>query len=59
LVATGGEEKVTVWDATTGASLFVLPHDDEVDYVCFSPDGTLLATASVSGVRVWTLDSVE
>ena len=56
LVATGGEEAVTVWDAANGASLFVLPQEYSIGGVCFSPDGTLLATASVPGVCVWTLE---
>jgi WD40 repeat protein len=44
-----------VWDASTGAQLFVLEgHAGDVTDVSWSPDGTRLATAGTDGtVKVW------
>jgi WD40 repeat protein len=49
-----------LWDATTGQMLFLLPAYDEqnVSYgnnvdVAFSPDGSRLATAGGSSIKIW------
>ncbi len=56
-VATGGAEgEVKLWDAaTTDEKLAFKAHDDWVSSVAFSPDGSLLATASKAdgSVRLW------
>jgi WD40 repeat protein/DNA-binding SARP family transcriptional activator len=48
------DQKAIIWDATTGARLFTLPHENAVGNVAFSPDGISLATADVVGnVAFW------
>src|SRR5262249_39474460 len=47
----GGDDRGTrIWNLQTGAETLSLPTDATVLGVAFSPDGTLLATASRSGV---------
>ena len=48
---------VRLWDAETGACVKTLEgHDDEVNSVCFSPDGCRLASGSSDRtLRLWLL----
>ncbi|HYT93533.1 MAG TPA: sigma-70 family RNA polymerase sigma factor [Gemmataceae bacterium] len=58
-LATGGADGfVRVWDVSTGKEIMALRGDGEpICSVAFSPDGKLLATASVgkARVRIWEL----
>ncbi|MEV0568041.1 pentapeptide repeat-containing protein [Dactylosporangium sp. NPDC050588] len=52
-LATGGDDRVRIWDAETGAEqLHITGHTGSVEAVAWSPDGTRLATAD-GDVRVW------
>jgi WD40 repeat protein len=43
-----------LWDAASGAKLEELPgHPADVNCALFSPDGSIIATASTDGVRLW------
>ena len=49
-----------VWDVETGAHRANLPHDDWVVSVCFTRDGTQLASGGRDDeVRVWDADTGE
>jgi len=49
---------VRLWQMATGTECAVLTHPDWVEGCAFSPDGTLLATASHGQiVRVWNVAS--
>jgi WD40 repeat protein len=49
---------VRLWDAVTGEEKFVLPAKAARN-VCFSPDGTRLATGHGDGtVRIWSVDQL-
>jgi WD40 repeat protein len=54
-LATGGRDRTTkVWNAATGELIRILDkHPDTVWSVAFSPDGRLLASASVGLVKFW------
>ena len=54
-VATAGyDTTVCVWNPTTGAPSFTLPHPDRVLSVAFSQDGTHIVTACLDKVaRIW------
>ena len=57
-LATGdGKGTADVWDAATGAELFMpAAHSAMMSSVAFSPDGSRLATASYDGtIKVWGL----
>jgi WD40 repeat protein len=66
-IATGGREKVKIWDATTGQCLLVLLGNTEAAYsrLQFSPDGKRVSSAEhvvtargvsdQTAVRVWEL----
>jgi WD40 repeat protein len=55
------EGEVILWDAATGEKRWAMPLPErQAAYdLCFSPDGTRLATAHADGaVRIWSLDQV-
>ncbi|MGI5177645.1 eIF2A-related protein [Dactylosporangium sp. CA-152071] len=53
-LATGGNDGVRVWNATTGEEhLQLTGHTDWVRSVAWTADGTRLATGGDNGVRVW------
>ncbi|MEV4138503.1 pentapeptide repeat-containing protein [Dactylosporangium sp. NPDC049742] len=53
-LATGGNDGVRVWNATTGEEhLQFAGHTDWVRSVTWSPDGTRLATGGNDGVWIW------
>ncbi len=58
LIATFGDGTVAMWDVETGESVTHRGlHRDQVDEAEFSPDGSLVATASFDGdARVWKTD---
>lgn len=57
-VATGEERSATLWDASSGRKLAVLPHADSVYQVMFVSGGAQLVTACGDGaVRVWDIAS--
>ncbi len=57
-IVTSDDVGAQVWDATTGASLFKLPHEDTVFQAQFSPDGANVVTASVDGsVKIWMTET--
>jgi WD40 repeat protein/DNA-binding SARP family transcriptional activator len=47
--APGGESAVRVWDTSTGAEVFRVGHELDVNEVNFSPDGRYVVTASYDG----------
>ena len=56
ILAGGTDDKVWLWDVTTGQSVAILEHKDGVRKVAFSPDGTTLASmnwGNDSTVRLW------
>ncbi|MDX3454011.1 hypothetical protein PV396_19010 [Streptomyces sp. ME02-8801-2C] len=52
-----GNTGVRVWDADTGRQVADI-RSLGVDSVAFSPDGTMLATADDSEIRIWRLDDL-
>jgi len=48
---------VSIWDASTGLDLFVLPYESLVSGVDFSPDGKLFAAGGRDGttIKIWDL----
>jgi WD40 repeat protein len=54
LVASGSFDKTAkLWDPTTGRCLHTFRHPHYVDLVIFSPDSTLLASATSYHIRIW------
>ncbi len=56
ILAGGTDDKVWLWDVTTGQSLAILEHKEWVRNVAFSPDGTTLASTNWgndSTVKLW------
>ncbi|MDX2932883.1 WD40 repeat domain-containing protein [Streptomyces ipomoeae] len=54
--AVASDSGVHIWDATSGRRIAALD-DAGVDSMSFSKDGSFLATADGSEIRVWRLDS--
>jgi WD40 repeat protein/serine/threonine protein kinase len=52
LVVLDGRDTIAIWDAATGRKLRAVPLPHQLDSVCFSPDGTRLATTGVHGTRI-------
>jgi RNA polymerase sigma factor (sigma-70 family) len=49
---------IDVWDVDTGAERLVLKDHKAADNLAFSPDGTMLASASLqTGVRLWDVQT--
>lgn len=63
IATTGTKGPVHLWNAQSGKRLRSLAHEAHVRILCFSPQGTLLATSTGSGegnggtVRVWNVAS--
>ncbi|MFN0012767.1 MAG: hypothetical protein ACKVS8_14105 [Phycisphaerales bacterium] len=57
-IAVGSKDHTArVWDTTSGALLFTLPHDGWVTGVAFLPDGRLATVAHDSALRLWDLSA--
>jgi WD40 repeat protein len=55
---TGTDGEVHIWRvAKEGAPIASLIHPGRVGAAAFSPDGSLLATGSVDGLRIWRIES--
>ena len=49
-----GPEDIRLWNVHTGKVIGVLKgHTGEVRFVCFSPDGKMLASSGDGGVKIW------
>lgn len=58
LATASNDHTARIWDVETGAPRTPpLPHDDDVWYVAFSPDGTHIVTISDTTVRIWSAAS--
>jgi len=53
LLTAGPDGNACSWDTQTGARRLVLAHGAEVDTAAFNREGTLIATASARGARLW------
>jgi WD40 repeat protein len=59
LATSAADGVVRLWDTESRTVVATLPHEAAVDYVAWSPDGTL-ASATVGGtVRLWGADGKE
>ncbi|HII06471.1 MAG TPA: hypothetical protein HA349_03920 [Methanotrichaceae archaeon] len=59
-MATASYRAAQLWDASNGKKLARLEHDDDVNRIAFSPDGTTLTTASDDHTaRIWHLQSED
>jgi WD40 repeat protein len=61
MVATASwDNTARVWDVRTGTELQRLRHDNRVESIAFSPDGTKLATGSYDNfARIWDVKTGE
>lgn len=49
---------VSIWDTATGREVNVFKHDNWVNSIAFSPDGSLLLTGSTDGTaRIWNIST--
>ncbi len=58
-VASGGNDKVFVWDAGTGAVVATLPAPSNALDISFSPDGRRLVFAGTDTASVWNVDTQQ
>ncbi len=61
LASVGYDRTVRIWDVATRSAVGVLPGDAEGYRIAYSPDGRLIAAASVGGgnVRLWDAQTFE
>ena len=55
VAATLSNRNIAVWDTATGQHLVNFAGPDSISQIRFSPDGTLVASASDDGVRIWKI----
>jgi WD40 repeat protein/uncharacterized caspase-like protein len=56
LIAWGGGNEVYIWDRAAAAMLHILRgHEEGINEVAFSPDGSTLASCSNSVVKLWSV----
>ena len=53
VVTAADDGAARVWDAATGAQLAEMKHEKGVVSAAFSPDGSLVATASLGAAAIW------
>ena len=59
ILATVGDEKITLWDVNNGTASFVFDGPPWfADGIAFSPDGTILASGNVGGIELWTMSNL-
>jgi WD40 repeat protein/serine/threonine protein kinase/tetratricopeptide (TPR) repeat protein len=57
-VGTGTDQYAKIWESATGTLVAVIPHSRIISSVDFSPDGNLVATASIDGLaKLWDVRS--
>ncbi len=54
------DDTARIWDAGTGQQLALLRHDQGVESVAFTPDGTKVISGSAEGtIRIWDAESAR
>jgi WD40 repeat protein len=57
LLVCGSNNDLEIWDLSRDVRLTMpVPHGDFVQSACFSPDGTLIASAGGNTVKLWTTE---